>query len=78
MGVGAAVRVYRAGRAGDADQLLGRSDVTLGNGYSVGEEALAHFGLGSETRVDVVVRWQGRTTALENVAVNRYVTVNVP
>ena len=78
MGVGATVRLYRAGRAGDPNQLLGRGDVTLGNGYSVGEEALAHFGVGSESRVDVVVRWQGRTITLEGVPTNRYVTVTVP
>jgi enediyne biosynthesis protein E4 len=77
MGVGATVRVYRAGRAGDPTHLLGRGDITLGNGYSVGEEALAHFGLGTESPVDVVVRWQGRTETLENVVVNRYLTVTV-
>jgi enediyne biosynthesis protein E4 len=77
MGVGATVRVYRAGRAGDPTHLLGRGDITLGNGYSVGEEALAHFGLGNESRVDLVVRWQGRTETLENAAVNRYMTVTV-
>lgn len=78
MGVGATVRVYRAGRAGDEDHFLGRGDIALGNGYSVGEEALAHFGLGSETRVDVVVSWQGHTTTLADVPANQYLTVPVP
>ena len=77
MGVGAVVRLYRAGHAGDPEHLLGRGDVTLGNGYSVGEEALAHFGLGSEARVDVVVQWHGRSETLESVAANRYVTVTM-
>src|SRR5690606_29910901 len=59
MGIGATVRLYEAGHVGDAGRLLGRGDITIGNGYSSGDEAMAHFGLGRVETCDVVVTWQG-------------------
>jgi hypothetical protein len=74
-GIGATVRIYQAGGAGDAGRFLGRSDITLGNGYSSGELAAAHFGLGTVEVCDVVVQWQGRRQVLEGVKADRQVTV---
>ena len=77
MGIGATVRLYKSGHADDEDYLLGRGDITLGNGYSVGGEAKAHFGLGEKSYCDVVITWQGHRVVLNNVEANQYLTVPV-
>jgi len=76
MGVGATVRVYEAGRAGEPDALLQRSDIVVSNGYSSGEEALAHLGLGTNAVVDVVVRWDDETKTLAGVMADQYLRVD--
>ncbi len=55
MGIGAKVRVYRAGQLGKADALLGYQQVTTGYGYASGQPAVCHFGLGRVKEVDVRV-----------------------
>jgi hypothetical protein len=55
MGVGSRVNVYPAGKLGDAAALLGSREIAIGYGYCSGQEAVAHFGLGSQTSVDVEV-----------------------
>ncbi len=77
MGVGATVRLYAEGKLGEAEHLLGRGDITLGHGYSCGEEALAHFGLGTHERCDVEITWQGRTVRRQAVEVNQQLLVAV-
>jgi hypothetical protein len=51
MGVGARVNVYRAGTT----ELLGSQDLSVGYGYTSGQEAVAHFGLGREEACDIEV-----------------------
>ena len=55
MGVGARVDVYPAGKLGEVAALLGSREIAVGYGYCSGQEARAHFGLGAEASVDVVV-----------------------
>jgi hypothetical protein len=55
MGVGARVGVYAAGRLGDPAARLGVREITLGQGYCSGQEAIAYFGLGDVSSVDVDV-----------------------
>lgn len=55
MGIGSKVKVYPAGKLGDAAALLGMREINAGYGYCSGQEAVAHFGLGKETQVDVEV-----------------------
>src|SRR5262249_3068796 len=55
MGLGARVRLYPAGKLGAADRLLGCREISAGYGYCSGQEAVAHFGLGKEERVDLEV-----------------------
>ena len=55
MGIGARVRVYPAGRCGDAAALLGDREIATGYGYASSQPAIAHFGLGGVERVDVEV-----------------------
>lgn len=75
MGIGATVRVYEAGRVGDPSAFIGRCDVVLAQGYSTGDEPMAHFGLGERKKVDMEIIWQGESRRLSNVAVNQYLTV---
>jgi len=55
MGIGARVKVFTAGMLGDAAALLGCQEIGVGFGYASGQAAIAHFGLGEETLVDVEV-----------------------
>ena len=43
-GIGATVRIFEAGKAGDARALLGIKCISVSNGYSGGCPAEAHFG----------------------------------
>lgn len=54
-GPGTLVSVYESGGAGDLDRLLGVREITLSQGYSAGNEAVAHFGVGDVEVVDIVV-----------------------
>jgi len=55
MGIGCKVKVYRVGRLGESQALLGYQQIGTGYGYCSGQEAVAHFGLGDVTRCDVEV-----------------------
>lgn len=54
-GIGAVVRVYPAGKLGQAEALLGMQEISVGRGYASGGEAAVHFGLGQLEKVDVEV-----------------------
>lgn len=54
-GIGSVVRIYAAGKLGQADALLGTREIAVGYGYASGQEAIAHFGLGAATTCDVEV-----------------------
>ena len=55
MGIGARVKIYSAGKLGQPSALLGDREIAVGYGYASGQTAVAHFGLGTETLVDVEV-----------------------
>ena len=55
MGFGAKVNVYRSGQLSRAADLIGSREIAVGYGYCSGQEAVAHFGLGTEEAVDVEV-----------------------
>src|SRR5262249_45835533 len=48
MGIGAQVKIYRAGKLGDKAGLLGYQEISTGYGYASGQVAMCHFGLGDE------------------------------
>ena len=78
MGIGAKVKIYPAGKLGDASALLGCRDIATGYGYASGQPAYAHFGLGKEVAVDVeVILPHGKgTLTREGVKPNQLLTVN--
>lgn len=55
MGVGAKVRIYQCGKLGVPASLIGHREIAIGFGYVSGQPAVAHFGLGEQTVVDVEV-----------------------
>jgi hypothetical protein len=55
MGLGAKVRLYRSGKSGVADALLGCQEISIGYGYASGQPVTCHFGLGDEPAADVQV-----------------------
>jgi hypothetical protein len=54
-GIGAKVSVYRAGGLGDPSALIGQREIAATDGYTAGVPDDAHFGLGTNTTVDVRV-----------------------
>jgi hypothetical protein len=54
-GIGSRVTMYTAGKLGQADARLGCQGIAAGYGYASGQPAMAHFGLGTETSVDIEV-----------------------
>lgn len=66
MGIGSRVNVYPAGKLGAAAALLGSREIQIGYGYCSGQEAIAHFGLGTQETVDVeVILPQGKGKILQ-------------
>src|SRR5262249_57878458 len=55
MGIGSVVRVFPAGKLGQAGELLGSREISVGYGYASGQEAIAHFGLGKVEECDIEV-----------------------
>lgn len=55
MGIGSRVVIYESGKLGDAGALLGCREIATGYGYASSQEAVAHFGLGDRSAVDVEI-----------------------
>jgi hypothetical protein len=55
MGIGSRINVYAAGKLYDKSARLGLREIAVGYGYASGQPAIAHFGLGDATAVDVEV-----------------------
>lgn len=72
-GVGAKIKIYRAGHGGNAAALLGFREISPAFGFSSSQPAVAHFGLGNETAVDVVVEmpFNGPVFTRNSVPANR-------
>ena len=51
--IGARVEIFRAGKLGSKKDRLGTSIISVSNGYSCGYEAIAHFGLPKDEKVDI-------------------------
>lgn len=75
MGIGAQVKLYKAGQLGKAAALLGYQEVSTGYGYASGQPAVCHFGLGDVTSVDVAVTWRGKTIRRENVKADQTLVI---
>jgi hypothetical protein len=54
-GIGATVRIYRPGKAGEENALLGIKCISVSNGYSGGSVAEAHFGTPGHDVVDITI-----------------------
>jgi len=55
MGIGAVVRAYRAGHAGQTEHLLASEEISAGCGFCSGHAPVAHLGLGEAATCDLVV-----------------------
>ncbi len=77
MGIGATVRIYEAGRLGDRKALLGRNDITIGQGFSGSTEPRVYFGLGDRDKVDVEVTWQNQRAVRTGVQANQVLEIEM-
>ena len=83
MGIGSRIDLYESGQVGDEESLIGSRQIQVGFGYASGQEAFAHFGLGSREQCDVLVTYPSRdagskplkTRMLRNVAANQRLLV---
>jgi hypothetical protein len=77
MGIGSRILILRQGKSGEREKLLGYREIATGFGYASSQEAVAHFGLGSEERVHVqVVFPHGKGSVnVHDVKVNQRITV---
>ena len=79
MGIGAKVRVYRAGELNRDGGLLGLQEIGTGYGFSSGQVPIAHFGLGNQATVDVAIAFpDGSRTVVKDVQADRRLTVEGP
>jgi hypothetical protein len=80
MGIGCKVKVYRAGKLGDPQALLGHQEMGTGYGFCSGQEAVAHFGLGDVTTCDieVVLPFAKGTIRKKDVQVDRVIVIAEP
>ena len=76
MGVGAKVKIYKAGTS----TLLGFREISPAFGWSSSQPAIAHFGLGDEEFIDVVVEmpFGGPVYTETNVPANRMIVMPNP
>jgi hypothetical protein len=79
VGIGAKVFVYEAGALNRAEGFLGMQEITSGSGFASGQVPVAHFGLGTVTRVDLMIEFpHGSATAVRDVQANRRIVVDGP
>lgn len=78
MGLGARVKLYRAGQLGQASALIGTGEISTGNGFSSAQPAIAHLGLGAEGSVDleVTMPFGGPTVTRFGITANQRLTVD--
>ncbi len=76
-GVGARVQIFEPGGAGDPSRLIGAAEISVGNGFSSGTPAIAHFGVAGRESVDVVVSmpFGGPVHTASGVATNQVVVL---
>lgn len=76
-GIGARVKIYPVNKYGDNKALLGCVEIAAGYGYSSGQEAIAHFGLGDVKHVAVEVTYPhtGAKFTQSDVAANQRILI---
>lgn len=55
MGVGCKIMVYKEGKLGNSEELIGSNEICLSNGYASGQTSTVHFGLGEISSVDIKI-----------------------
>jgi len=79
MGIGSKIRLYKTGQMGKPDALLGYQQIQIGYGYASGQEAIAHFGLGAETQIDIQITLpDGRIIERQGVKADQRLVINEP
>jgi len=71
--IGARVEIFREGKLGNKKDLLGNCIISVSNGYSCGYEAIAHFGVPNNKKVDVRITMpcDGKVYSATSVARNQ-------
>lgn len=77
-GIGAKVELFKKGKMGKEEALLGTQIISVSNGYSTGYEAIAHFGLPKHRSVEVRVTMptNGKIYELNDVERNQLLVVS--
>ncbi|RYY10210.1 MAG: CRTAC1 family protein, partial [Chitinophagaceae bacterium] len=78
MGIGSKIKIYQGGKNGQAAALIGCQDISIGYGYASGQTAIAQFGIGALSSVDIEVilpNGKGKLTR-QNVKANQKITLS--
>ncbi len=76
-GFGSIVRIYRAGKAGRIEHLVGMRAICGNQGYLGQPDPVVHFGLGDEKKVDIEVTFVGGGKMVKsNQNVNQTIFIN--
>jgi enediyne biosynthesis protein E4 len=77
-GIGATIRIYKPGMAGQAAGLLGVKCISVTNGYSSGTPAEAHFGVPGYSKIDIAVTMPcgGKTYTVTSINTKQLYTFN--
>lgn len=77
VGIGAKIWVYEANKINQSDYLLGYRNVYTVSGYNCQESLVQHFGVGTNSAVDIVIQLPGETPRnYEGIAVNQLFEIN--
>lgn len=78
MGVGARVDLYESGKPHEPEFLIASREIAVGYGYASGQEAVAHFGLGSRSTCELTVTLphQHGTIKINDCTANQHIIVD--
>jgi len=76
-GIGAKVEIFKSGSRGSDNKLLGVSIISVSNGYASGYEAIAHFGVMKNKKVDIRITMpcNGKVYSFRSIATDQVFVV---
>ena len=76
-GVGAIVELYKSGKSGIKEYLIGKEVISVSNGFNSGTTADVHFGTKGYKKVDVIIKMpcDGKVYSLKKVRTKQYFIV---
>ncbi len=76
-GIGATIKIFKSGKLGESNTMLGIKEVNVSNGYSSGTSSDVHFGTPGYKNVDVLIEMpcNGKKYQLSKLATKNHITI---